>query len=45
MIDSVTRLVGPAIIEQIDTTTLVGRGWHAQLLEDGNILLTREQPA
>jgi N-methylhydantoinase A len=45
MIDTATRLVGPAIIEQIDTTTLVGRGWHAHLLEDGNILLTREQPA
>jgi N-methylhydantoinase A len=44
MIGPDTTLVGPAIIEQVDTTTLVGRGWQARLLEEGNILLTREQP-
>jgi len=31
---------GPAIIEQIDTTTLVPPGWSAQVLRDGTILLT-----
>jgi N-methylhydantoinase A/oxoprolinase/acetone carboxylase beta subunit len=38
-----TRIVGPAIIEQEDTTTLVGPGWYALLAEQGNLLLARER--
>ncbi len=45
MIGPDTRLVGPAIIEQIDTTTLVDRGWQARLVDEANILLTRARPA
>jgi len=37
-----TPLPGPAIILQIDTTTVVPPGWTASLLTDGNLLLTRE---
>jgi N-methylhydantoinase A/oxoprolinase/acetone carboxylase beta subunit len=33
--------VGPAIVEQDDTTTLVEPGWRGTVLENGNLLLTR----
>ena len=32
---------GPAVIEQIDTTTLLEPGWRATVLADGNLLLER----
>ncbi|MGE0425737.1 MAG: hydantoinase/oxoprolinase family protein [Reyranellaceae bacterium] len=32
---------GPAVIEQIDTTTLLEPGWKAHVLPDGNLLLER----
>jgi N-methylhydantoinase A len=35
-----TTFSGPAIIEQVDTTTLVPPGWHAKVLRDGTILLS-----
>jgi N-methylhydantoinase A len=33
--------VGPAIVEQDDTTTLVEPGWFGTVLDNGNLLLTR----
>lgn len=33
--------MGPSILEQDDTTTLVEPGWLAEVLDNGNILLTR----
>lgn len=35
------RLEGPAIIDQMDTTTLVPDGWHAEVDRSGAIILTR----
>ena len=35
-----TRFAGPAIVEQVDTTTLVSPGWDGKVLEDGNLFLT-----
>lgn len=35
-------IVGPAIIEQMDTTTVVPPGWTAHVDAVGNLLLTRE---
>jgi N-methylhydantoinase A len=35
-------VTGPAIIEQMDTTTVVPPGWTARLDAVGNLLLTRE---
>ena len=35
-----TRVPGPAIVEQVDTTTLVSPGWEGKVLEDGNLILT-----
>jgi N-methylhydantoinase A/oxoprolinase/acetone carboxylase beta subunit len=35
-----SSFAGPAILEQIDTTTLVPPGWRAKVLRDGTILLT-----
>lgn len=32
---------GPAVLEQDDTTTLIEPGWRAEVLDNGNILLTR----
>jgi N-methylhydantoinase A/oxoprolinase/acetone carboxylase beta subunit len=37
-----TPLPGPAIIEQMDTTTLVEPGWVARARPDGTLLITRE---
>jgi N-methylhydantoinase A len=36
---------GPAIIEQLDSTTVVGPGWSGAVAESGNIPLTREDGA
>src|SRR5690606_38027991 len=36
------ELHGPAIVEQADTTTLVEPGWHVQVDDKGNLLLTHE---
>lgn len=35
-----SSFAGPAIIEQIDTTTLIPPGWRAKVLRDGTIYLT-----
>ena len=35
------RVAGPAVITQVDTTTLVPPGWQASVLEDGALLLER----
>lgn len=37
-----TEFEGPAIVEQADTTTLVGINWRATVLEDGCMLLTKK---
>jgi len=34
-----TRLEGPAILEQSDTTTLLEPGWHLVVLESGSLLM------
>ena len=43
------RLAGPAIVTQLDATTLVARGWQAEVLSSGALLLRRvddsSQPA
>ena len=36
-----TALDGPAVVRQLDTTTLVPPGWTASPLADGSLLLTR----
>jgi N-methylhydantoinase A len=36
-----TRLHGPAIVEQADTTTLIEPGWQAQIDGSGSLILTR----
>jgi N-methylhydantoinase A/oxoprolinase/acetone carboxylase beta subunit len=36
------RFDGPAIVEQDDTTTLVEPGWRGTVLDNGNLLLTRD---
>jgi N-methylhydantoinase A len=40
-IPSRTVLMGPAIIEQDDTTALIEPGWRASMLENGTLLLER----
>ena len=35
------RTAGPAVITQVDTTTLVPPGWQASVLQDGALLLER----
>jgi N-methylhydantoinase A/oxoprolinase/acetone carboxylase beta subunit len=37
-----TRFRGPALIEQIDTTTLVPPGWTGEVAASGELVLTRE---
>ncbi|WP_375460555.1 hydantoinase/oxoprolinase family protein [uncultured Enterovirga sp.] len=37
-----TRLTGPAIVVQLDATTLVRPGWTAEMLEAGSLLLRRD---
>ncbi len=34
------RFEGPAIVEQADTTTVIEPGWAAEVLPDGNLVLT-----
>jgi N-methylhydantoinase A len=36
------RIVGPAIVTQLDATTLVPPGWSAEVATSGALLLTRE---
>ena len=36
-----TRIEGPAVIHQLDTTTLVLPHWHAEVDVDGNLILER----
>jgi N-methylhydantoinase A len=38
----IDRLLGPAIIEQMDTTTVVPPGWIVTIDAMANLLLTRE---
>ncbi|MCC7273261.1 MAG: hydantoinase/oxoprolinase family protein [Alphaproteobacteria bacterium] len=35
-----TVVAGPAIVEQMDTTTLIGPGWTGEVAADGNLILT-----
>jgi N-methylhydantoinase A len=35
------RIVGPAIVTQLDATTLIVVGWHAEVLDSGALLLRR----
>ena len=37
------RIAGPAVIEQMDATTLVPPGWHAMVLKTGAMLLEKIQ--
>ena len=34
-------VAGPAIVEQMDTTTVIGRDWNARMIHDGSMLMTR----
>ncbi len=36
------RIAGPAIIEQLDTTTVIPPGWSAAVVSGGNLSVTRE---
>jgi N-methylhydantoinase A len=38
-------IVGPAIIEQTDTTSVLHRGWIARVGAGGTLVLTREADA
>jgi N-methylhydantoinase A/oxoprolinase/acetone carboxylase beta subunit len=38
-------VIGPAIINQMDTTTLVPPGWQARRIESGALVLERTQRA
>ena len=37
------KVVGPAVIESLESTILVPPGWQARMNEDGFVLLTRLQ--
>ncbi|MCY4565634.1 MAG: hypothetical protein OXE40_14315, partial [Gammaproteobacteria bacterium] len=37
-----SRIAGPAVIEQMDTTTLVPDGWTLTLADNGAMILTRQ---
>jgi N-methylhydantoinase A len=39
-----SRLTGPAVIEQMDTTTIVPPGWTLTVDRMANLLLSREAP-
>jgi N-methylhydantoinase A len=41
-ISSASRIAGPAVIEQMDTTTIVPPGWNATVDRMANLLLSRE---
>jgi N-methylhydantoinase A/oxoprolinase/acetone carboxylase beta subunit len=36
------EILGPAIVEQADTTTLIEPGWRGHVTEDGTLLLERD---
>jgi len=38
-----SRIEGPAIVEQADTTTLIEPGWRARVESDGTLLIEREK--
>jgi len=38
-----SRVAGPAVLEQSDTTTLLPAGWDLQVLSGGSLLLQREE--
>ena len=38
------RFSGPALVEQIDTTTLVPTGWTGEVAPSGELILTRRAP-
>ena len=40
---SESRIAGPAIIEQMDTTTLVPDGWNLTLADNGAMIVTRDR--
>jgi N-methylhydantoinase A len=37
-----TLVEGPAIVEQVDSTTLIPRGWVAAVHPSGTLILTRD---
>ena len=37
-----TEIDGPAIVEQVDTTTLIEAGWHGTVAPNGTLLLTTQ---
>jgi N-methylhydantoinase A len=37
------RFAGPAVVEQMDSNTLVPPGWQCRVDEYGNVILTRNQ--
>ena len=39
-----TQLTGPAIVEERETTTVIGPGWTAEVTRDGSIVATRQAP-
>jgi N-methylhydantoinase A/oxoprolinase/acetone carboxylase beta subunit len=39
-LDPGTRVAGPAIVEQGDTTTLIEPGWSAEVAPNGSVILT-----
>jgi N-methylhydantoinase A/oxoprolinase/acetone carboxylase beta subunit len=43
LVQPATRLQGPAIVEQADTTTLIEPGWQAHVDGSGSLILTRMQ--
>jgi N-methylhydantoinase A len=36
------RIAGPAIVNQMDTTTWIPQGWHASVVPSGALVLERE---
>ena len=34
-------IIGPAVVEQSDTTILLNRGWRARTIQDGSLLISR----
>ena len=39
-----TRIAGPAIVEQADTTTLIPTGWYCRAAEAGHLLIEPTEP-
>jgi N-methylhydantoinase A len=39
-----TRITGPAIVEQADTTTLIPAGWRCRVAEAGHLLIEPSEP-